>query len=62
MVEAHPMYIPTKFEENLASSFGEDDENVIVNGWTNDDPSHKLSLLYRTAELKMDFFSLSKNH
>ena len=28
MVEVHPRYISTKFEENPASSFGEEDENV----------------------------------
>ena len=52
-------YIPTKFEDNLASDFGEEDENVIVNSeqtpdrTTDDDPSYKLSL-YTTAELKLN--------
>ena len=66
----HPRYILTKFEGNLASSFGED-ENEIVNGgrmpderwmpggcWngmSNGVQSHKLSFLYTTGELKMIF-------
>ena len=34
LVETHPRYIPTKFEENLANGFEEEVENVIVDGWT----------------------------
>ena len=50
---------PPKFQENLANGFGEENENVIVNGWhvtdgtTDDDPSYMYKLsLYTTAELK----------
>ena len=32
MIETCAMYIPTKFEDNLASSFAEEEVNVSVNG------------------------------
>ena len=60
LVKTHPRYIPTEFEENLVSSFGED-ENAIVNRQTtpDDDPSYKLSF-YTTAELKSCIDDLGK--
>ena len=30
LVETDPRYISTKFEENLATGSGEEDENVII--------------------------------
>ena len=65
-VETHPWHISIIFEQNLVSSFGEEDENIIVDGGmmpmtdrtTDNDPSYKFSLLYTTAELTfMVFFS-----
>ena len=37
LVETHPRYIATKFEVNLADGFGEEVENVIVDGRQTDD-------------------------
>ena len=42
LVKAHPMHIPTKFEVDVANGFGEEVENVIVDGrrqTTDDGPS-----------------------
>ena len=50
------MHIPTKFEENLASGFGEEVENVIVDGRTTDGRLTilKAQLSDNSAELKIE--------
>ena len=47
LVESRPRYIPTRTEDNMATGFGEEDENVIVDGRMDgqEDPSYNLKLV-----------------
>ena len=45
LVETHPRHIPTKFEVDLASGFGEEVENVNCGRTTDDDGRRRQTIL-----------------